>query len=414
MENKDKFDVCVVGGLGHVGLPLAIALADQGKKVVAYDINQEAVENVGRGTMPFIEHGSESVLKNVVKNKSFCTSSDKSVISQSHFVIIVIGTPVDEHLNPGYRIFIHFFNEIMEFLNDDQHIILRSTVYPGTTVNIRRYLLSKGRQTRISFCPERIAQAKAMKELYTLPQIISSFDPVSAVEAGELFSLLTKEIIYLEPLEAELAKLFTNTWRYIQFATSNQFYQLATEKGADFYKIYDAITYNYPRAAAFPKAGFAAGPCLFKDTMQLAAFSNNTFFLGHSAMMINEGLPSFVVEELKKEYDLKNITVGILGMAFKANIDDKRESLSYKLKKILEVEAGAVFCSDAYIQDPEFITTDELIAKCDIIILGTPHDEYNALCIHKPTVDVWGFYKICTFGRRESQINSVTIASAME
>ncbi len=391
MKNN-LYDVCIVGGLGHVGLPLGISLAQIGKKVVLYDINQKAIDLVSQCRMPFIEEGAEAILQDVL-NKTLFISSDKRVISDGYFLIIVIGTPVDEHLNPKYIAFKRFFDEIIDFIKDDQHIILRSTVFPGTTEKIKQYLESKGKLTKVSFCPERIAQGKAMEELRTLPQIISSFDEVSVNEAKELFSLLTNEIVILSPTEAELAKLFTNVWRYIQFATSNQFYQIAAQQGLDFYKIYNAITYKYPRSQNFPTAGFTAGPCLFKDTMQLAAYSNNTFFLGHAAMLINEGLPNFIVQRLKDKYSLKDKTVGILGMAFKANNDDKRESLSYKLKKLLEIEAKKVLCSDVYIHEDGFVSPEEIVMDSDVIILATPHKEYANLDIKdKILVDAWNFY----------------------
>ncbi len=390
----NKYDVCVVGGLGHVGLPLGICLADAGKRVIAYDINPKAIETVSQGEMPFLEKGATEVLRRVL-NKTFFVTDDKRSISQSHFIVVVIGTPVDEHLNPQFTLFKKFFDGIIDQLRDDHHIIFRSTVFPGTTRHIKKYLESKGIFCKISFCPERIAQGNAMEELKVLPQIVSSFDKEGEKEAGELFSLLTDEIIYLTPIEAELAKLFTNVWRYIQFAISNQFYQICAENGVDFYKIYDAITYKYPRTKSLPKAGFAAGPCLFKDTMQLAAFSNNTFFLGHAAMLVNEGLPNTIVHILKEKYDLPNKRVGILGMAFKANNDDKRESLSYKLRKILEIEAKEVLCSDVYIKEDGFVEAEELVKKCDIIILAAPHREYKSLQFDegKVVVDVWNFYQ---------------------
>jgi UDP-N-acetyl-D-mannosaminuronic acid dehydrogenase len=392
MENA-VYDVCVVGGMGHVGLPLGISLANAGKKVVLYDINEKARSIVLQGKMPFVEAGAEELLKRVLNKKLF-VSSDKKVISDSYFVVIVIGTPVDEHLNPRFGIFKNFFNEIIDTIGNDHHIILRSTVFPGTTEKIKTYVESKGKLTKVSYCPERIAQGKAIEELRSLPQIVAAFDEASRVEAKELFSLLTEKILYLSPFEAELAKLFANVWRYIEFSISNQFYQIATQHGVDFYKIYNAITYQYPRAKGFPPAGFAAGPCLFKDTMQLAAFSNNSFFLGHAAMLINEGLPNFIVQRLKAKYPLKDKIVGILGMAFKANNDDKRESLSYKLKKILEIEAKKVLCSDVYINEEEVVSPGELIHQADIIILATPHKEYVDLLIEKSKVlvDIWNFY----------------------
>jgi UDP-N-acetyl-D-mannosaminuronic acid dehydrogenase len=393
MKRNREYDICVIGGLGHVGLPLAISFADAGKKVIVYDINEKTIEKVSSGEMPFLETGAEPVLRRVLNNNLFI-SSNKNVISKSSIVITIIGTPVDRHLNPEFTLFRTFIDEVVDELDDDQHLILRSTVYPGTTNKIRNYLHSKGKKLRVSFCPERIAQGKAMEELKTLPQIVSSFDDESVKEAESLFRLFTDDIIILEPLEAELAKLFTNVWRYIQFATSNQFYQIALQNNVDFYRIHEAVTYKYPRASGFPKAGLAAGPCLFKDTMQLAAYSNNTFFLGHAAMLINEGVPNVLIQSLKNQCTLSEKTVGILGMAFKANNDDKRESLSYKLKKLLEIEADRVLCTDVYINEEEFVTPQTLVKESDIIIVATPHSEYTGLEIpgDKILVDIWNFF----------------------
>jgi len=388
----NKYDVCVVGGCGHVGLPLAIAFAGKGLKVCIYDINKIALDKITKGEMPFIETGAEQILKNTI-GKTLFTSNDLKDISNSKFIITVIGTPVDEHLNPKFTLMMDFIRTLLPYLRDEQYFILRSTVFPGTTEKINTFLKNNGKNIYVTFCPERIAQGKAMEELYNLPQIVSGFEEKAIDEVSKLFSILTKDIVILQPIEAELAKLFTNTWRYIQFATANQLYTISTSYGLDFYKIYDAMRYKYPRTKNFPSAGFAAGPCLFKDTMQIAAFDNNKFFLGHAAMLINEGLPNFLVQILKEKYSLQDKVVGILGMAFKANIDDKRESLSYKLKKILEIEAGKVLCSDEYISEEGFVTANELIKNSDIIILGVPHKEYKDLIIKdKILVDVWNFY----------------------
>jgi UDP-N-acetyl-D-mannosaminuronic acid dehydrogenase len=391
---KFSYDICIVGGLGHVGLPLGISFAQSGKKVVLYDINKKTIDLVSNGKMPFMESGAEQPLRETI-NKTLFISSDKNVISESHFVILTIGTPIDEHLNPHFTLFKNLFSEIIDLFNDHQHIIIRSTVYPGTTEKVMEMLRQNGKKTLVSFCPERIAEGKAMEELRSLPQLIASNDKKSLKQAGELFSVLTDEVIYLKPVEAELAKLFTNVWRYLQFAIANQFYLIATQNNLDFYKIYNAATQNYPRTKGFAKAGFAAGPCLFKDTMQLASFANNNFFLGHAAMLVNEGLPNFIIQKLKEKHDLKTKVVGILGMAFKGDSDDSRESLSYKLKNALTIEAASVLCSDPFVRDSNLIDKDELIKKSDIIIIGAPHSEYKKLKLNykiKTVVDIWNYF----------------------
>jgi len=292
-------------------------------------------------------------------------------------------------------IFKEFIDDYYKYFTDNQTLILRSTVYPGTSDWLHNYLEKKSKKIDVSFCPERIAEGKAIEEIYNLPQIVSAYSSKVTKIVSNLFKKLTKDIIVLDPTEAELAKLYTNSWRYIQFAIANQFYMLANGHGKDFYKIYDAMTFKYPRTQSFPKAGFAAGPCLFKDTMQLSSFDNNKFFLGHSAMLINEGMPAFIVEELEKNFDLKTKTVGILGMAFKAESDDPRSSLSYKLRKILNISSKKLFCSDEYIENKSFVSKEELIEKSDIIILGVPHKNYDGINLPKDkyVYDMWNFLK---------------------
>src|SRR2546428_4817423 len=386
-----KYDAVIVGGFGHVGLPLAISLADTGQKICALDIDQRAQRTIGDGHMPFQEDGAEELLRRTLANGNLTLSLDPNTIAQTETVIVIIGTPVDRHLNHEFELMRDIMASYLPYFLHGQLLVLRSPVYPGLTEKRRPWLGRGGKQVELAFCPERIAEGFAMTELHSLPQIVSSFTEEGVSRARTLFSRLTKEIIVLPPIEAELAKLFTNVWRYIKFAAANQFFMLANDHGADFYRIHHAMTTNYERCRDLPKPGFAAGPCLFKDAMQLAAFNKGGFYMGHAAMLVNEGLPNYIVNQIKRTHDLRDKTVGILGMAFKANIDDKRESLSYKLKKILLFEAKEVLCSDAYISDPGFVSTDELLRRSDVIILGTPHREYRNLEVPAGQlfVDVW-------------------------
>ena len=394
LKKMHKFDVAILGGFGHVGLPLGIALSQNGLKTVLIDINEPVGEMINEGIMPFIEEDGSDSLKSVIGHTLF-TTLDQKEVAGCHYVVVVLGTPVDEHLNPNFGGLIQFFRKLLPLLSDDQHVILRSTVYPGTTQKIKRLFEEHGLKTLISFCPERILQGKALKELRDLPQLIGAFDDESATDACRLFSALTDKLEMMTPLEAELSKLFTNSFRYIEFAIANQFYQICVDNSLDFYKIYQAARRDYPRMQSWPSAGLAAGPCLFKDTMQLAAYCNNNFFLGHSAMLVNEGLPNFMVEHLRKKHDLKNRTVAILGMAFKANIDDPRESLSYKLKKLLSIEAKELCCSDPYVVDPTLVPLEQAIECADIVVIGAPHSIYREmdhLLAGKTVVDIWNLF----------------------
>ena len=221
----------------------------------------------------------------------------------------------------------------------------------------------------------------------------SSATPRATERAEALFRRLDVRIITLPPVEAELAKLFSNAYRYITFATSNQFYLIAQRYGADFDRVHAAVTTDYPRLAGFSRAGLAGGPCLLKDTMQLGAFNHNAFPIGHAAMMINEGLPANLVETAKAKHHLAGATAAILGMAFKGNSDDSRASLAYKLRKILTLECRRVLCTDPYIRDPTFVPLDTALRDADIVFLGACHEEYRDLVIDKPVVDVFGFLR---------------------
>lgn len=383
------YDICVVGGCGHVGLPLSLVFANAGIKVCIFDISKMATEKVKNAEMPFMEDGADDILKKVI-NKTLFVSTSPDVIHQSKFIITVIGTPVDIHLNPSFEMVTNFFDGIIEYLHDGQTVILRSTLYPGSTEKIYNKLIKKYPKIKVSFCPERLAEGFAIRELHTLPQIVSGFDRETLDAVGSLFKLVTQEIIEMSPKEAEVGKLFSNSWRYLQFAIANQFYMIAENDGLNFFNIYRGITNNYPRLSGLPKPGFTAGPCLLKDTLQLSAFSRNSFTLGLDSMQINEGLPLFVIDKIKKETDISKTKVGLLGMSFKAEIDDTRDSLSYKLFKLLSFEAMEVICSDVYVTNDKFVAEDELIKRCDVIIICTPHKKYAGLDYkNKKVIDVW-------------------------
>jgi UDP-N-acetyl-D-mannosaminuronic acid dehydrogenase len=383
-------DVVIIGGCGRVGLPLGVAMASRGLGVTLYDINARAVEVVNTGRMPFHEEGATEPLALAVKEGRLRATTEESSVSTAENVIVIVGTPVDGHLNPDLAAVPAAIERCADHLRDGQLIVLRSTVHPGVTALTERMLQRLGRQVDVAFCPERIAEGKAMTELFDLPQLVAARTEPAGDRAEKLFRVLTDRIVRLRPEEAELAKLFTNTWRYIKFAAANQFWMMCNDFGLDFETVRHAIRYDYPRAADMPGAGFAAGPCLLKDTMQLAAFNNNNFVLGHSAMLINEGLPLYLVSKLEERYHLAEMSVGILGMGFKAGSDDSRESLSYKLRKILLMRAGETLCSDPYVTDDRLVPQEQVLERADLLIIGVPHPEYRDLETAKPIADLWG------------------------
>jgi UDP-N-acetyl-D-mannosaminuronic acid dehydrogenase len=383
-------DVVIVGGCGRVGLPLGLAWASRGLSVVLYDLNAEAVEQVNAARMPFVEHGADALLRQVARSGLLRASTAAACVAGAEVVAVVVGTPVDEHLNPDLGVVPRALDRCAEHLRDGQLIVLRSTVHPGVTALTARQLATRGPAVDVAFCPERIAEGRALTELFDLPQIVAGCTPRAAERAEKLFRHLTAQIVLVSPEEAELAKLFTNTWRYVKFATANQFWMMANDAGLDFARIRHAITFDYPRAADLPMPGFAAGPCLLKDTMQLAAFNQNNFVLGHAAMLINEGLPRYLVSKLESRFELADLVVGILGMAFKGGSDDPRESLAYKLRKILLLRAAEVLCTDPRVRDERLVPLAEVLDRADLLIIAAPHPEYANLPASVPVVDMWG------------------------
>lgn len=391
--SEKRFDICIVGGAGHVGLPLALSFTAAGQRVLVYDINEAVFDVIRAGRMPFVELGADPLLRRALDSKLIEFTAKPQDTALADTVVVTIGTPVDEFLNPVHKVIKDCFDGLLPHLRDGQLIVLRSTVYPGTTDWLHRYLKECGRTFRLAFCPERVVQGQAIRELATTPQIISATTPEALQAARELFAKVAPELLEIPPMEAEFVKLFNNAYRYIQFAITNQFYMIANAAGVDYYRIRHAMMHNYPRSKDVPAAGFTAGPCLFKDTMQLAAFARNSFSLGNSAMLVNEGLVLYIIDRLRQKYRLQDMTVGLLGMAFKPDSDDIRASLSFKIRKDLTVLAKSVLITDPLVTDvAELRPLDEVVRCSDLLILCVPHSAYRGLNTQgKPVVDVWNF-----------------------
>jgi UDP-N-acetyl-D-mannosaminuronic acid dehydrogenase len=390
--NEPDLDVVVLGGGGHVGLPLSLAFAASGLRVGIFDTNEATLARIGHGEMPFREGRADELLREVLPTGRLVLSADPAMIGRAEALVVVIGTPVDEFLGPATTLFEKTVDQVAPHLRDGALVVLRSTVYPGTTTYVAQALERRGRRADVAICPERIAEGHALEEFRALPQIVGADDAAVGDRAAGLFARLGGEIIRTSSREAELAKLFTNTWRYMKFAIANQFFMVAHQAGVDYSNVLEAIRHDYPRAADLPGPGFAAGPCLFKDTMQLAAFTSDHFPMGQSAMQVNEGMPAYIVSALERRYgSLRGRTIGILGMAFKAESDDSRASLSYKLRKRLSWVGARVICADPYVQDSRLVPLETVLAEADTLILGVPHRAYRDLDLgDREIVDVWG------------------------
>jgi len=383
-------NICVIGGAGHVGAPLGLVLSAKGYNVTLLDKNKKNIQSINRGQMPFLEEGSSKLLKKMIYKKKIFATEKLSEVKMSKYIIVCIGTPINNQLNPQLKSFLNFFYDLKKFLNKNHIIIIRSSVYPGICDKV--FDIIKSKCVNLSYCPERIVQGRAIIELPKLSQIISGKNNKAKIESGKIFKKITKKVIFTEIIEAELIKLFSNAYRYINFSISNQFYMICKNQNLDFFKIRNIMRDDYKRNANIPMAGFTAGPCLLKDTMQLSSFYDHKFSLGHTAMSINEGLPKFLIKQLEQKYNLKKKIVGVLGLTFKSDTDDIRDSLAIKLIRQLKLKKIKTLQSDEYYIDKNNVDKDTLIKKSDIIIISTPHKSYKNLKISKKKelVDIWG------------------------
>src|SRR6202163_2407413 len=387
----DPLDVVIVGGCGHVGLPLALSLAETGYRVGIDDIDKAKIEQVKSGHVPFLENGAVELLQKVLPSGRLELASDPGLLERTDVVILVIGTPIDEFMNPSVRVFDKVLDDLVPHLRDGCLVVLRSTVFPGTTETVERRLEAAGLDVEVVFCPERIAEGHALEEMRSLPQLIGATSDRGFEKASKLFEPLGVTVVRTTPLEAELAKLLTNTWRYMKFAIANQFFQIAHRSGVDYNHVLDAIRRDYPRAADLPGPGLAAGPCLLKDTMQLSAFTPDHFRMRQGAMQISEGLPTYIVDTLTSRQPLAGRTVGILGMAFKGESDDPRASLSYKIRKLAAFKGARVLCTDPYVNDPSFLPLEKVVEDSDVLVIAAPHKTYRKLQLDgRDVIDIWG------------------------
>jgi len=392
-----------VVGIGRVGLPLALFLVDKGHTVYGIDVDSQKVNFILKGQMPFLEEGAETILRKNL-NKSFLVSTDFANIAKTQIIILTLGTPVDENMNPSLVQIDKALQSASPYFKRGQLLILRSTVSPGTTDYVKSYLndlgkIKVGTNFYLAFCPERIAEGRSLLELAEIPQIVGGIDRLSAQKAAEFFENLGIGVNRTDNVSAELAKLFTNMYRYINFAIANEFMILAGNHHRDIYRIVELVNKNYKRGGlALP--GLTGGPCLFKDGFFLVGdvpFAD----LITTSWKINESIPLFLIKKIRERTKLEGKKTVILGLAFKAEIDDIRESLAFKVKKALERERAKVFLHDPYVPGYQN-DLDEILGDADLIFLATNHSYYQNLDIAKVKklvsancviCDVWNIFR---------------------
>ena len=401
-------NICVVG-LGRVGLPLASIFADRGLKVMGVDVDKKRVESITNQKSPFHDPALQEILEKVTKSGNLrAFDSFKAIKDNVDVIIITVGTPNTLENNIDYSQLYSSLDEISTINLRNKFVIFRSTMPPTTTTEILiPYLENKtqlkcGNDFLIAVCPERILEGHALKEINELPEVIGGFDEFSNRLATELFLLINpeKEMLYTSMSGAELVKLFTNIYRYISFALSNEFAIWAERFGLDAKELIKIANYKYPRAN-IPVPGFVGGPCLSKDGTFL---DNNTTFssIVSAAWKLNEAIPQHIVNNIRKiSGNLFNKKIAILGLSFKANSDDLRNSPSVKLVKILESVGAIVKVHDPFVKDTLLLS--DALQSCEVVIVATNHSKFKGMTEEinnsgcKIIYDVWGIFNESDF-----------------
>jgi UDP-N-acetyl-D-mannosaminuronic acid dehydrogenase len=395
-----SYNVAVIGAAGHVGLPLALVLADHGNQVVGIDINEAAVEQVNGGSMPFYEEGADALLKRCLVSGKLRMTSDLSRVGEADVIIMILGTPVDENFNPILAGLVRLVDNLCPFLRKGQQIVLRSTVSPGTTDRVKKTIEKKtgmveGKDFDLIYAPERVLQGKAISEIKHLPHIIGAYGEESFERISRFFETFSGANRHrMAPIEAEIGKLITNMSRYVSFALANEFHMIADLHGANINKIIDACNDEYPRLNLPGPGPNVGGPCLFKDgwfLIEKVPFND----LIVTSFRINEGMPAQIAGKLEDREDIESVV--ILGMAINANTDDTRNTVSLKLKKQLEFRGYDVRCLDPHVPGYEDWA---VLEGADALVLMTPHKEFADLAgimrrVENPEaliVDIWGFW----------------------
>mgnify|MGYP006078243205 FL=1 len=399
-----NISICVLG-LGRVGLPLATVLVNSGFSVVGIDINKKILESIKKSQSPFYDPPLQKSLDSAISSKKFTVICNTNELEDEIGAIIVtVGTPTTKENNVDYSQLFGALEEIAKIDINEKIIIMRSTLPPNTTKEIiipfleNKTGLKCGKDFALAVCPERILEGRAIEEIYELPEIIGGINKISNKIASEIFLTINpkKEILFTSISGAELAKLFTNVYRYISFALANEFAIWAEMYGLDASEIIKISNHNYPRSN-IPIPGFTGGPCLSKDGIFLD--SNTTFSsIVSTAWKLNESIPNHVIGSIKNsEGNLFNKKISVFGMSFKGGSDDIRNSPSLKLIEILRSTGVNVKVFDPHVKNTDSL--EEVLDKPDIVILATNHKEFLELTKEitesgtKLVYDVWGMCK---------------------
>ncbi len=372
-------EVAVIG-LGRIGLPLAVSFADRGLRVLGVDKDAARLQAVRDGCMPFEEPGAQAALDRVHAAGTLEVSDRVADAALADHIVITLGTPSFSHIEIDISDIRSALDDLLGHLRLGHTIVLRSTIAPGTTEFVAGYLAKHlgfqiGEDVFVAHAPERIAAGRFFEEIDTLPCIIGGVGAASGERVGALFSVFGAPIVQTTPVQAELAKIWTNILRYANFALPNLLMMDCEQHGANVFDVIELINRDYPRGG-IASPGLTAGTCLRKDFAFSEERSNAPGML-LAVSRVNESVPLFLVEGMKRRLgSLNGRKIAVLGLAFKGNTDDERDSLAHKLVRLLERELADVEVHDPRVATPTPPLADA-VTGADAVVVAANHDEFR-------------------------------------
>jgi UDP-N-acetyl-D-mannosaminuronic acid dehydrogenase len=383
--------VAVVGGAGHAGLPLAVFLAGRGHEVVVIDSDKGRLELIEGGQSPFFEPDLEKSLRIVLDSRKFSATSNHSAVAGADVVVVVVGTDLNDQQQPQNDSVFGVIRQLCDHLSSTSSVMLRSTVMPGTTAAVAE-MLGK-RINEVAFCPERIAEGRALEELGSIPQLVGTANGVGSRKLNDLFSSMGVDTLMMSWEEAELSKLILNSWRYSQFAFANEIARMCEHHNVSFSRIRPALLDRYPRGQGIMAPGFAGGPCLRKDTLQFLAGTASDSPLFNAVIQSHDHAITRVVDAVLEQLGMSSGTVVQLGLTFKPGSDDLRGSVALQLAESLAARVKNFFVVDPYIRayaGLNILPLDEALRIAQVVVVGTRHPEFVGLSVDAPVVDPAG------------------------
>ena len=367
-------------GLGRVGLPLALCFADRGLSVLGVDHDRALLDSIRAARMPFEEAGVQQLLNRVADSGRLQLAERSADAARADDIVITLGTPSFSHVESDLRQVRAAIDDLLPLLRPGHALILRSTIAPGTTEFVAGYVekrrgLRAGEDIFVAHAPERIAAGRFVEEIATLPCIIGGVGDASTERAAGLFEVFGAPIVRTTPVQAELAKIWTNILRYATFALPNLLMMDCESYGANVFEVIDLINRDYPRGG-IAGPGLTAGTCLRKDFAFSEERSNAPGML-LAVSRVNEAVPLFLVEGVKRRIgELRERKVAVLGLTFKRDTDDERDSLSPKLIRLLERELADVAVCDPHASSPTQPLGDA-VEGADVVIVATNHSAFG-------------------------------------